>query len=484
MAKKSKNDQVPTPVSYVEDMLDRIGYRNKIVGKKVLENSCGQGNILVSVVKRYILDAKEQGLSYQAIVVGLQQDIIAFDTDEKQIEVCIRRLDDICAKEGIPKVRWNISNQDFLKYDVKQINASYVIGNPPYITYHDIKEEDRKFLQEHFTVCKKGRFDYCYAFIEASINSMSLDGKMIYLIPFSIFRNRYAENLRKFLKNEIINVVDFSGRKVFPGITCSSAFLICEKGNCLDYVIYDRIESGERIIIEKKELSAEGKKWVFQNTTSGKFEFGDYFNVYNSVATLLNEAFLFYPESETADMFCTKRGMIEKNVCLPAISTKSKKREDKTEEKEQLKQQYIIFPYKIKGKTIDRFAEEEFRNKYPQAYVYLSRFKEKLENRTSDKNIYWFEYGRGQLLNALWEEKLVMPMVVTKQAKVYKAGDNTVPYAGYFITQKKNSNYTLKDAEKILKSKAFYQYVKDVGTPTTETSYRVSVDDIKRFKFE
>lgn len=39
MSKKNRNDQIPTPLSYVEEMLDRIGYQDHIVGKKVLENS-------------------------------------------------------------------------------------------------------------------------------------------------------------------------------------------------------------------------------------------------------------------------------------------------------------------------------------------------------------------------------------------------------------------------------------------------------------
>ena len=53
-----------------------------------------------------------------------------------------------------------------------------------------------------------------------------------------------------------------------------------------------------------------------------------------------------------------------------------------------------------------------------------------------------------------------------------------------FITKKEGSAYELDDAEKILQSEAFYQYVKNVGTPTTETSYRISVKDIQNYKFK
>ena len=79
MAKKNRNDQISTPYEYVEEMLDRIGYVKNLVGKTILENSCGQGNILVPIVNRYIKDAKIQGLSDEHIAERLSQDIIGFE---------------------------------------------------------------------------------------------------------------------------------------------------------------------------------------------------------------------------------------------------------------------------------------------------------------------------------------------------------------------------------------------------------------------
>ena len=41
------------------EMLDLLGYRKSVYGKKILENSCGEGNILCLVVERYIQNAYE-----------------------------------------------------------------------------------------------------------------------------------------------------------------------------------------------------------------------------------------------------------------------------------------------------------------------------------------------------------------------------------------------------------------------------------------
>ena len=142
MSKKNRNDQIFTPEQYVEDMLDRIGYVKNLTGKTVLENSCGQGNILVPIVRRYIKDAKMQGLSNEHIAQSLSRDLIGFEVNREQREKCIEHLNEICSLNGISNVAWNIRGEDFLAYNAGEIKASFIVGNPPYITYHDMTEEE------------------------------------------------------------------------------------------------------------------------------------------------------------------------------------------------------------------------------------------------------------------------------------------------------------------------------------------------------
>lgn len=85
MSKKKRNDQIPTPEQYVNRMLDAIGYKDHIVGKRILENSCGEGNILQAIVKRYIEDAKRTGLTQTEIKKGLEYDIIAYEKDRRLV---------------------------------------------------------------------------------------------------------------------------------------------------------------------------------------------------------------------------------------------------------------------------------------------------------------------------------------------------------------------------------------------------------------
>ncbi len=67
-------------------------------------------------------------------------------------------------------------------------------------------------MKENFKTCKKGKFDYSYAFIEKSYNLLKSNGKLVYIIPSNIFKNVFARNLRELLKKDIISIIDFPSR--------------------------------------------------------------------------------------------------------------------------------------------------------------------------------------------------------------------------------------------------------------------------------
>ena len=467
MAKKNKNDQIPTPVEYIRNMLDQIGYTQNVVGKKILENSCGRGSILRVIVERYLIDAAAQGLSIEETREGLERDIIGFELDPVECEICKNQLNVLCAAHGVFDIQWNIYTEDFLKHTFEKQDIAYVVGNPPYITHHDLSEEERVYLKENFEVCKKGRFDYCYAFFVFCFLALAPNGVMIYLIPFSIFRNRYAKELRKYIYEGMTGITDYSGIDVFSGITCSVALLQYEKAKKSEYFWYKNVNEERLVKYSKDILPKDGEKWIFSDICMRRNRFGDYFDVLNGIATLYNRAFLVQEEEQLE---------VEPESCLPAVSTKSCKKEEVDT--------WIIFPYKRENNEITRYMELELKERYPKTYAHLLKYKDALKQRKKDSRARWFEYGRSQALNSLWEEKLVLPMVITESAKTYYAEQDAVPYAGYFVTKKPEVSYSLEFAAELLESSEFYQYVKAVGTPTTRTSYRISVNDIKNYRFD
>lgn len=465
------NCQIPTPEEYVRHMLDYIGYQSDIYGKRVLENSCGTGNILMEIVIRYIKNAKKEKRDIKDIEIGLSRDLCAYEIDEECIKICKTRLNQLVQTFGLSEINWNIQCKDFLKENIK-CEFDYIVGNPPYITYHDLDENQKELLKRKYITCRKGRCDYCYAFIEASVNVLAPNGKMVYLVPYSVLTNKFARELREFLLPYITRIYDYRTIKIFPEAITSSAVICCENQKNSDKLLYHLVSEQKSLNISKCSL---GKKWIIlsgQNFSEKKF--GDYFEVMNSVATLLNKAFIFNEYELEDQYFLVKGYKIEKDLVKDAASTKSFIKKGKCKDK-------IIFPYKIVNGVKSNYTKEEFENLFPYAAEYLRQYEVELGKRKADTKALWFEYGRSQAVARVWGEKLIIPMVITQKIKVYEAGIDAIPYAGYFIKKRKNSIMDLKDAKKILESEAFYEYVKMCGTPTTPTSYRISVDDIRDY---
>lgn len=470
----NKKCQVFTSVDYVEKLLDSANYDNNLYGKKILENSCGDGKILEAVVQRYIKDCRNQGFSNTKIQNGLSNDIYGVEIDLEQYKKCIYNLNRILMKNGIKNIQWNITNEDYLRK--KDSNKyQYILGNPPYITYKEMEKRDQIFLKETYSSCKKGKFDYCYAFIEKSIDSLDTNGKMAYLIPSSIFKTVFGENLRTVIKPYVESILDFTQEKKFSNVLVKSAIMILNKNNKKKVLHYVDVTLDKNIDLQ---VSSLGNKWLFNNEVgTGEKKFGDYFKVSHAVATLFNDAYVLKDGSykENNNYIECNNHEIEKNV-IRRTATPRSLRYGKIEK--------IIFPYSYENNQLRRYSEEEFIKLFPGASEYLQDFKEQLDDRKSESNSKWFEYGRSQAIASLDREKLLISTVVTTEVYVYHLNRECIPYAGlYIIPRDNNDQLSLDDAIDILKNRNFIQYVLDVGIHINGNSLRITCKDVEEYQF-
>lgn len=466
--------QIFTPNDYVNELLDCVGYIDNLYGKRILENSCGDGNVLVVIVKRYIEACRTQGFSDDQIRAGLEQDVYGVEIDPVQYNKCISNLDEAAKEKGIIKVKWNLVNTDYLRW-MEPLKFQFVVGNPPYITYQKLKKKERDFVKKNFESCESGKFDYCYAFIEKSIECLAMDGRMSYLIPSSIFKTVSGEKLRENMKPYLKDIRDYTQNKMFNDALVKSAIMVLDKqmlGNVLHY--YDMAKN-QKMDIPHANLT---KKWFFTvNNTPGTRRFGDYFQVSHVVATLLNKAFVIKKENynEINGFYQCNGHNIEKELIRETAAPRSL-RYHKVEK--------IIFPYKYENGKLVRYTEAEFKQNFPGANAYLADFREQLDKRESDKGALWFEYGRSQALAGLNRRKLLISTVVTEKVTVYTLKKKCIPYAGMYITPKsENKIYKLEDAKKILESKEFMAYAETVGVHISGTSLRITSRDIENYKF-
>lgn len=452
-----------TPADKVEDMLDIAEYTGGLVGKKVLESSFGSGNIIVAVVRRYIEDSLSAGISPQTISCNLKDDIYGVELDRVLFNACICRLNSLLKEYRLPEVEWSLYNEDALIWDCK-IKFDLVIGNPPYITYKDIDEDNRKYIREKYESCKLGKFDYCYAFIEKGINALSDSGKLIQLVPANIYKNVFGKRLRELLQPHIKSIREYPGQELFDKTLTSSTIFLFDKAYESDVVSYIDLTAEQEVQIARSSL---GEKWVFSNETEslrGEIRFGDCFRASNVVATLLNKAFLLSELDITG---------IEAEVVRKAASPKQMRKK---------KQEYIIFPYSYVDGELVRYDEATFEQRFPNAAHHLNAYKDELDQREKDDKANWFEYGRSQALSHLNQKKLLMSTVITKQVEPYMLDEDTVPYSGIFITVKK-PEYSLNDAIRVLQSDHFMKYVQSLGVSVSGNSKRITCKDINNYMF-
>lgn len=464
-----ENCQVFTPIQIVDFLLNLAEYNTFLYGKKVLENSCGDGNILSKIVYNYIISSIDDGFSISDIKKGLENDIYAYEIDEVHYNNCLFRLNQLVQDFGITEVKWNIYNSDFLK-DINNIKYDFIIGNPPYIAYSDLDAETRNFLKSSFYSCEDGKPDYYYAFLEKSLELLKENGKLVYLIPNNIFKNRYGKKIREIILPNLSKIIDYDDIKLFNNRLTTSSIVVCDRAYREEIINYINISKKTEETLWKKDLL---DKWVFTNEVSnqGVRRFGDSYNVFISVATLLNKAFVLTNYQEDDDYLICDGIKLEKECIRDCASPRGLAYE---------KNEKIIFPYYYEDGKLKKLPKD-IDKIYPGVYKYLNKFKKELDLRKKDESAKWFEYGRSQALAHLNQEKLLLSTIISNGVIINKLDSKVIPYSGIVITSKDGSD--LNEAIEILTSKKFMHYAYLIGIKSNGTSVRISVNDIKNYRY-
>lgn len=471
-----KRCQKFTPSEYVRKMLETVGYSGEIILKKTfLENSCGPGNVLCEAVRIYIEEALKSNYTKIEIKKDLEHYFIGFEIDYTVMEECRINLDSLVSFYEIDSVEWNLQCSDYLKTELNQ-KVDYIVGNPPYIRYQELDNDERIFLRDNFISCKDGKFDYCYPFIEKSLLDLDRNGHMAYLIPSSIFKNAFGKNIRMLIKKYLKKIIDFKHTKVFSDALTSPAMIFLDKGieeNSIEYIDYDFKQSHR---ISKNNLN---NKWIFDNDfhfihsirNKSAETFGDYFKVGNSVATLKNDVFVIKDYEIKNDFLYTNKIRMELSATRPAASPRGINLG---------RNERIIFPYKYYRRKLIRYTEEEYLSSFPETANYLLENISDLNNRKADGK--WFEYGRIQALSDINQRKLIMSSIITEQVKLTILDKETIPYSGFYIVPK--DNLTLKAGKEILESRQFLDYIHSMAINANGKSVRISVNDIKKYPLQ
>lgn len=179
----------------------------------ILEPSCGDGVFLESLSEY----ADKRNFSCKAIEL--------IDEEAKKSEERINNYDNFKVKEG-----------DFFELyeqELKTKKFDAIVGNPPYIRYQYLTLEQRQeksdILVSNGMKANKS-INAWVAFVVASVQMLSDNGRIGLVIPAELLQIYYAEDLRRFLIESlsIIDIVAFD-ELVFPEVQQEVIILLGEK---------------------------------------------------------------------------------------------------------------------------------------------------------------------------------------------------------------------------------------------------------------
>lgn len=387
---------------------------------KNLDPSCGCGAFLIGLAEYYkITFNKSVKKTVQENIFG--SDILDYNIHRAKLLLTIFALQN---GENLEEGDFNLYVQDSLKAKWDN-DFDNVVGNPPYVKFQDLSDENRIYLTKNWTSIEGGTFNLYFAFFELGHKLLKPTGKLGYITPNNYFTSLAGVSIRKYFQQNkcVTRIIDFSHKKVFDAQTYTALTFLNKKEN--EALTFDRIKDGYKP--EDFLHIANGSPNYFKNLDSKKWRLlktdeqknikiietigtaiSTLFDICVGIATLKDEVFFVDGSVEKNGYYMktTENGVfeIEKEITKSVYKISNFKSQDAIENNTKR----IICPYHIGKRNATPISEQEFKTKYPKCYSYLLSEKESLASRDKGKVIFepFFVWGRTQGLNKLGKKIL------------------------------------------------------------------------------
>lgn len=423
-----------------------------------LDPSCGCGAFLVGLTEYY------KRTFNKPIKKIIKENIFGSDILEYNILRAKLILTIYALQNGelLSDSDFNLYNQDSLRTTWK-LSFDNIVGNPPYVKFQDLTDENRNYLTKYWTTVEGGTFNLYFAFFELGYKLLKPTGKLGYITPNNYFTSLAGESLRKYFQHQkcVTRIIDFSHKKVFDAQTYTAITFLNKKQN--EAITYDRIKEGyspetflanangspnylENLNVKKwRLLKTDEQQNIKTIETIGK-PIGKLFDICVGIATLKDE--IFFIDGNKMKNGCyiktTDNGTfeIEKEIAKPVYKIS----DFRTQEEVETNTRKIICPYNIKNGIAVAIPEDDFKKKFPKCYAYFLSEKENLLARDKGKVTYepFFVWGRTQGLTR--KGKKILNPTFSQHPRFLlveeEEGFFTNGYGLYFREQESNSLFS------------------------------------------
>jgi hypothetical protein len=467
-----------------------------IIGADV---ACGCGAFLYSLALK-IYETKQDD-----IISIIENQLFGLDISESSIQRAKILLSLLALSRGEDKakIKLNLFTGNALDFDwttVKQVKKKQgfdiIVGNPPYVRAKNLDPESKKLLK-NWQVTKTGNSDLYIPFFEIGYENLNKNGVLGYITVNTFYRSVNARSLRIYLeKNKIqTSIIDFGHEQIFENkltYTCL-CFISKTKSETIQFAkatlknLY-HIKPKDFTTISYDSLNSH-RGWLLNNSKTisniQKIEncgpsLNDLYIIRNGIATLSNNTYIFKPENEDDKYYYFQKDgqeyKIEKGISRNIIKPNILKYEH---EIPKLKEK-LIYPYINGISPLTLMKEPYFRDNFPNAYAYLTNYKERLSQRDKGKGDYgaWYAYGRTQALTDKGL-KLLFPYMSKHPHFVFTKEKDMLIYCGYAIFS--DSEKELLILKKLLESEVFDYYMRNTSKPYASGYYSYAKNYVKYF---
>ncbi len=449
-----QHGRVYTPDYLVRQILDFGGYTGEtIIGKHVIDNSCGEGAFLRAIVKRYCETYKGDRLKQH-----LETYIHGIELDENEQNKCVEALNEIALLYGINHINWDILCADALTVDYHNGKMDFVFGNPPYVRVHNLDKSYDAVKQ--FSFAQQGMTDLFIVFFELGFRMMKNDGRMCIITPSSWFNSKAGTVLRQYIiqHKNLSGIIDLVHFQPFAATTYTAISRFEKNSNLVELykytdnltppVLIDKLPLDNLYITGNFYFSNQKHLTELTNIRTGKaFR---YVVVKNGFATLADKTFIgdFSFEEGTIDVLKASTGKWSK----------------------------CIFPYDSNGRPLPLDVIE----KNEPLYKYLLEHKSMLTSgRDVENKEHWYLFGRSQAIKDVGRDKLALNTIIKDKSSIrlMKVPAGKGLYSGLYIL----TDIEEREIRELIVCDDFVEYVRMLANYKSGGYYTFASKDVEQY---
>lgn len=460
---KSKNDgQVFTPVYIVDQMFELCGLVDDGLMKyKIIEPSFGNGAFLLRIFEKMVEYARKNHMLCSQLYEIIKENLFGIEKDNALYVEVVNKIYCILAEYAMEcDEEFEITLCDnFICGDTLEINRfdgkmDIVLGNPPWVRYHNIQDQKEREFIKSYSFSANGNTDIYITFFEKGLQMLNNGGKLCFITPNSYFNSKMDSVMRKYITDNkmLKTIVNFGHKQIFDGFTTYSCITLLTKQPC-------------------------EKTLYIQNDVEKQLAVNDYY---------LNDNFYFNANGEFADIinYSGERYVKVKNGCATLMDKffiGNKEFQNSVFNKPAIKAStgqttFCFYPYDENGEIV---MLDEIQYLEPNVVKYLEENKEMLLNRDIDKGTPWYGFGRSQAIQDTHKKKFVLNTLYSKKedVRLARCPDVAVVYGGIYIL----GPIKQEILEEILYSDKYIQYVKTIGKYKSDGYYTLGSKEVENF---